>query len=78
MRSFRAFWNRWLRECGEAYVQRFGIHKADLYHVLRALTYFDDAEKNPVMPAGLEQDEWAKIKAFFRAEAPKRVVPRAP
>ena len=65
-----------LRECGEAYVQRFGVHEADLYHVLRALTYFDDAEKDPVLPLGLNTDRWSAIKAFFRAEAPKLVSPR--
>jgi len=41
------------RECGEAYVARFGLGEADLYHVLRALTYFEDAEKDPVFPIGL-------------------------
>jgi hypothetical protein len=60
-----------LRECGEAYVQRFGVREADLYHVLRALTYFDDAEKDPAFPRGLDAPTWDGIKAFFRREAPK-------
>ena len=64
-----------LRACGEAYVQRFGIREADLYHVLRALTYFDDAEKDPVFPPGLDAARWGAIKAFFLAEAPKLVSP---
>ena len=62
-----------LRECGEAYLQRFGIREADLYHVLRALTYFDDAEKDPVFPRGLDATRWDTIKGFFRKEAPKLI-----
>jgi hypothetical protein len=62
-----------LRDCGAAYVQRFGVREADLYHVLRALTYFDDAEKDPVYPPGLDSARWVDIKALFLAEAPKLV-----
>jgi hypothetical protein len=62
-----------LRDCGEAYVRRFGVREADLYHVLRALTYFEDAEKDPVFPQGLDATRWEAIKAFFLAEAPKLV-----
>jgi len=60
-----------LRECGAAYVQRFGVREADLYHVLRALTFFDDAEKDPVYPPGLDPTRWGDIKTFFLSEAPK-------
>ncbi len=62
-----------LRECGEAYVQRFGVREADLYHVLRALTYFEDAEKDPVFPPGLDERTWSDIKSFFCSEAPRLV-----
>jgi hypothetical protein len=62
-----------LRACGEAYVERFGVWEADLYHVLRALTYFDDAEKDPVFPPGLDRQTWESVKSFFRKEAPKLV-----
>jgi hypothetical protein len=64
-----------LRECGKDYVCRFGIREADLYHVLRGLTYFDDAEKDAVFPRGLDNKLWKAIKEFFRAEAPKLVDP---
>jgi hypothetical protein len=47
------------------------ISNADLYHVLRALTYFEDAEKDPVYPRGLTPARWERIKKFFLAEAPK-------
>jgi hypothetical protein len=59
-----------LRQCCEAYRQRFGVREADLYHVLRALTYFADAEKDPVLPAGLDASGWLAIKAFFLTETP--------
>jgi hypothetical protein len=53
----------------DAYVQRFGVAKADLYHVLRSLTYFTDAEKER-LPRGLSQSHWRAIKLFFEEEAP--------
>ena len=62
-----------LRACGEAYVTRFGVREADLYHVLRALTYFEDAEKDPVLPPGLDAKKWEAVKSFFQKEAPKLV-----
>ena len=38
----------------------------DPYHLLRSLTYFEDAE---AMPDVLEGLSWDEVKAFFRAEA---------
>lgn len=66
-----------LRKCARAYVKRFGVHEADLYHVLRALTHFDDAEKDPVFPPGLDDNRWNAIKVFFRTESPKLIGTRA-
>ena len=40
----------------------------DPYHVLRSLTFFDDAEAE-AMPELLIALTWDEIKAFFRAEA---------
>jgi nucleotidyltransferase AbiEii toxin of type IV toxin-antitoxin system len=62
-----------LERSGEAYVRRFGVAEADLCHVLRALTYFDDAEKDPAFPRGMTREEWEVIKAFFREQAPALV-----
>ncbi len=62
-----------LAAVGEAYTRRFGVREADLYHVLRALTYFDDAEKDPVLPRGMSEKKWGELKEFFRNEAPKLV-----
>jgi hypothetical protein len=60
-----------LRDAAAAYVAKFGVSEADLYHVLRSLTYFEDAEKDPVYPRGLTATKWERIKRFFLAEAPK-------
>jgi hypothetical protein len=54
----------------DAYVARFGVKKADLYHVLRSLTYFDDADHGP-MPRGLTQAHWHAIKDYFLVQAPR-------
>jgi hypothetical protein len=64
-----------LREASEAYLLRFGVAEADLYHVFRALTYFEDAEKDPVFPDGLTPEAWQGLKAFFRREVPRLMVP---
>jgi hypothetical protein len=40
----------------------------DPYHLLRSLTYFADAEAEP-MPEVLDEVAWETVKAFFRAEA---------
>jgi hypothetical protein len=60
-----------LREATDAYVTKFRTAESDLYHVLRSLTYFEDAEKDEVYPRGLSRRGWERIKAFFEAEAPK-------
>jgi hypothetical protein len=62
-----------LQEASEAYVRRFGVAEADLYHVYRSLTFFVDAERDPVMPAGLTQEHWRNIKAFFERQVPALV-----
>lgn len=42
--------------------------RVDPYHLLRSLTFFDDAEAE-VMPELLIAATWDEIKAFFQAEA---------
>lgn len=63
-----------LEEAAQAYVAKFKVSESDLYHVLRALTYFADAEKDPVYPPGLTARRWGRIKRFFEAEAPKLLI----
>jgi len=38
------------------------------YHLLKSLTYFDNAEKEPI-PDMLVEIDWEEIKAFFRRQA---------
>jgi len=38
------------------------------YHLLRSLTYFEDAEEEPI-PEMIKSVTWEEIKQFFRAEA---------
>lgn len=65
-----------LNEAMDAYQQRFGLREADLYHVLRALTYFEDAEREPTLPAGMSPELWLEIRSFFLREAPRALPPR--
>ncbi len=41
-------------------------------HILKSLTFFADAEKDP-MPHMLEQIGWDKVKQFFLHEAPQLI-----
>jgi len=59
-----------IEEAAAAYLARFGLHESDLYHLARALTYFVDAETDPMFPLGLSVKKWKQIKAFFKEEAP--------
>lgn len=78
----RDFWDLWaivqadvsLTEAGEVFRRRFGRSQADLYHVWRALTFFDDAEREPVFPEGLSARRWAAIRRFFE-EAARDLLP---
>ena len=56
-----------------AYQLRFGRGAGDLYPVLRALTWFDDAERDPILPAGLTPAGWAEIRASFERRVPPAV-----
>jgi predicted nucleotidyltransferase component of viral defense system len=53
-----------------SYTRRFGVKESDLYHVIRALTFFDDAEADVLMPEGLTAERWATIKRWFTDAAP--------
>jgi hypothetical protein len=59
-----------LEQACRAYRKRYGVAEADLYHVLRALTWFEDAERDPAYPAGLAEPAWREIRSFFLREAP--------
>lgn len=51
------------------YATRYDAARSDLYHLLRALTYFDDAESIQPFPAGLTRRHWQAIKSWFEQRA---------
>jgi hypothetical protein len=59
-----------LWHCAAAYQRRYGAAQSDLYHVLRSLTYFVDAERDAVLPLGMDEAQWERVKAFFEERAP--------
>lgn len=63
-----------LRTMARAYVKKFAVGEADLYAVLRSLTYFVDADADPIWPKGLTVKKWREIVAFFETNAPRLVV----
>ena len=65
-----------LGEALDFYATRFGASHSDLYHVLRALTYFDDAEWDQVMPMGMTNADWRKIRGYFEQAAPSELKAR--
>lgn len=50
---------------------KFGKEASDLYHVVRALTYFDDAEADPIFPRGMTPALWKEVRTYFMREAPR-------
>jgi hypothetical protein len=57
--------------------RKFGKGSLSDYQVLLSLTYFDDAEIEP-MPKMLEPFDWEECKAFFEREARALVLPHDP
>ena len=55
----------------ESYVRRYGLKESDLYHVVKSLTFFDDAEADVIMPEGMSKETWDAIKEWFLDHAPK-------
>ncbi len=58
-----------LLAAGEAFRARFGKAESDLYHVARSLTFFDDAERDPVFPEGMTAPAWSRIRVGLEARA---------
>lgn len=50
---------------------KFGKEASDLYHVVRALTYFDDAEADPIFPRDMTPTLWKEVRTYFEREAPR-------
>lgn len=60
-----------LEQIAQAFLARFGKTESDLYHVGRALAYFDDSERDARMPRGLTAQKWTAIKRYLAAQAPR-------
>lgn len=62
----------------EAYFEmlprKYGADRVNTYHILKSLTYFDDAEAEP-MPQMLVPFDWEECKAFFARQARAIVLP---
>ncbi len=53
-----------LRQSLELTAKKYGANRANRYHLLKSLTYFDDAEREP-MPQMLRAVDWDACKRFF-------------
>ncbi len=56
----------------ELFKKKFARSPYSLLHVLKSLTYFEDADKDP-MPDMLVPLSWDNVKQFFVTEAPRLV-----
>jgi predicted nucleotidyltransferase component of viral defense system len=57
-----------LKEYFELLPQKYDPRRLNTYHILKSLTYFDDAEAEP-MPQMLIPFSWERCKAFFVSQA---------
>lgn len=51
------------------YRKKFGRAGSDVYHVLRALSWFEDAEQDKLMPRGMTPALWHEVRSWFEAAA---------
>lgn len=47
--------------------KKFGKYNYNIYHIIKSLVYFDDAEKDKI-PKMYRDVSWLKVKEFFLAE----------
>ena len=59
-----------LRQLLELFERKFAPARYSMVHLLKSLTYFGDAEKDP-MPDMLVSLAWQEVKEFFGREAPR-------
>ncbi len=57
-----------LEEMLEFYNQKYGILEDKLYHILKGMNYFTEADLDS-MPQMLVEADWGNIKDFFNREA---------
>ncbi len=63
-----------IEQAASAYLDKFGLSAPDLYHVARGLTYFDDAERESVPPAGMTDSLWKAVKRHMTRVAPMLLI----
>jgi len=56
-----------LPEVFALYDKKFKVLNQNKLHILKSLTYFEDAEKNP-LPKMLKDVDWPEVKKFFEKE----------
>jgi predicted nucleotidyltransferase component of viral defense system len=66
-----------LRAACRDYIRKFGVSESDLYHVLRALSWFEDAEADPSTPRGLSRKKWREIREWFPRQAARELLRQA-
>lgn len=56
-------------EVGALFLERFKGTGINLYHVVKSMVYFEDADKepDPVLLANGKKSDWERIKQFFEA-----------
>jgi len=54
----------------ELFQEKFARAACNLVHVLKSLTYFEDADKDP-MPDMLLSLSWEEVKSFFLSQSPR-------
>lgn len=50
--------------------KKFGKYDYNIYHIIKSITYFEDAEQDE-MPKMYAEIDWKKVKKFFSQEKPK-------
>jgi len=60
-----------LEEIFRLYDKKFKLLKQNKFHILKSLSYFEDANKEE-MPKMIEKVEWSEVKKFFKEET-KRI-----
>jgi len=63
-----------LEEYFEMLPLKYGLSRINTYHILKSLTYFEDAEQEP-LPQMLVPFDWDECKAFFVRQARAIVLP---
>jgi hypothetical protein len=57
-----------LEEMLEYYQKKYSVLEDHLYSILRALDYFEDAQRESQMPRMLTKVAWEEVKEYFRKE----------